>query len=386
MGIKSLGAGLLFLAATLGFGAGIGPVPVNPERENPKQEQRLEEKLDIPSQLSQEAKEDINDPYTITPLYGVGKEGPTENPSIYMTGHVFQDWAGQPLEDNWVDYKLYRSFGDTLTGAFIVNDDFSRIGTSFNPDAQEGDTVYCFAWDRLDPSRSTIVSHVLEEGTNRFLGTCLDDSTKAGTAFTTNYGAFCDTSSVTQPLTKYAVSWVGKNPTQKDTVEVDSLNAPYTVDYDYWYNTELQDSIVADGDTIYTTFFANLPGDSIAYTNTFAVIGENTFSNGILGADTVWFPEHVGPTAVAENEQETPKYSTLSFYPTVTKGQVYCQNPSGLEKKVDVYDVTGRKRGEYVIGGGQGEIDLSGPEYSSEILFIKPEGENSKPTKVVKTN
>jgi len=275
----------------VGFGVGFGTSDaVIHEKTNHISQYAIEQKL--ASELVEELEKKIS------------VDDPTDN-YVVITEFVRQDWDSQPPVGSSVNRKLYiprnpPNPGDTILGSFIINGRYIVSGTNFEPDAQPGETLYAFCYDPSEPSRNASTWSLLQDGANELPELCLDDPDKPGTAYTVNYKELCDTSSVTQSLPKYAESWVGKNPTQKDTVEVDTLNNGTFHWYDSWYNTELQDSVVSDGDTIYTTFFANLPGDSIAYTDVFAVVGVNTFGNAILGADTTWFPQHIGPLGVSE--------------------------------------------------------------------------------------
>lgn len=133
----------------------------------------------------------------------------------------------------------------------------------------------------------------LLSGGNYIYEICLDDSSKLGTAYTTNVKNFSDTLASTRPLTAYAISWIAKNPFQKDTSVVDTLSTGSSAHphyYDYWFNSEKQDSILVDGDTIFTHFYKTR-NDTTWFADTFSIVGQNTFDNAILTANQVYFPQ-----------------------------------------------------------------------------------------------
>jgi hypothetical protein len=83
-------------------------------------------------------------------------------------------------------------------------------------------------------------------------------------------------------------------------------------------------------------------------------------------------------TGISEHKQEALR-TQFRVSPTITNNYV---NVSGLEGKIDVYDVFGKRVGEYKVKKEGTDINTSG--YPSGIYFLKPKKAELSPVKIIK--
>ncbi|MCX7998613.1 MAG: hypothetical protein N3A69_06630, partial [Leptospiraceae bacterium] len=152
----------------------------------------------------------------------------------------------------------------------------------------------------------------------------MDDPYKSVLSFTPNIATIIDTIPYIN-VAFYGVFFLKKNPEQCCTAAVDTTINPDRV-WDYFVNSERQDSIFRHGDSAYIQlekiwngirYFTKI-GFTIDTTRGRAMFVK---SQGNTGSYTIYFPSN--RELIGINEINKVKSKTFKAYPTITTGKVY---------------------------------------------------------------
>ncbi|MDH4211376.1 MAG: T9SS type A sorting domain-containing protein [candidate division WOR-3 bacterium] len=300
----------------------------------------------------------------------------TDN-AIYFGGFIRQAYNGQPPSGTQYRVKACVNEGDTLVQITTINGKFLMGASNFTYPVLAGDTLHILAKSESNPDYQIYYYWILREEMNRMPPACLDNPNNPNLAITLSIHEVVDTTASINPSQLYAVYQV-EGSAIACTVTVDTVNLGIIKYYDTWCSLEGQDPEFGLGRSVDITLYRMLGGDSIAvFDTTFLSDSTNTFEGVMVGQDTVWFPEYIGPIGISDYSYTESKIPFMIF-PTVIRDYLTVTGVDGIV----IYNALGQLMDSYGITGSS-VLDLS--RYSDGVYFVKPFQFGSLPVKIIKT-
>ncbi|MGB9708079.1 MAG: T9SS type A sorting domain-containing protein [Candidatus Pacearchaeota archaeon] len=227
-------------------------------------------------------------------------------------------------------------------------------GANFEPDLKPGDKLEVII------NKDGYTAHVIDSIKNTYSDLLpdvhIDDPNKPPRSRTPIIYVVKDTSEVNAPL--YGIFTLKKNLAQPCTALVDTSSGPDRV-FDWFVNTEFQDSTVNHGDSAYITLQKTLGETTYVKTIEFMIDTTEHYdvihikSNGNSGNDTIIFPY----TFIVNVEEKTIENKVKKDFQVVpSHGKIF--SVIGYTGKISIYDETGRKIGVSMVQDYNSKLNL----------------------------